>query len=90
MGDAFQCDKCGRFFVSLPKHRVVARKSFTGDTSDLAAFRQGHMQLDLCSSCAKEFDIKMSEVYGVYLDAYSKRNPGKDEGHEGSEDIETE
>ena len=90
MGEAYQCDKCGMYFPSLPKHRVIAKRSFTGDTRSLEEFRQGYSQLDLCSACAKSFDLKMIEVYGVYLEGYSKRQ-GKvrwDEGHPGATDEE--
>lgn len=91
MGSAYQCDRCGKYFPSLPKNRWLPAPALTGNKASFSKdVNYRGTGLELCSSCCKNFDIRIEELHDIFLEASRKRPSTikSDTGHEESVDIE--
>ena len=85
MGEAYECDKCGRFFPGEGHSRFLPSPRLRDETAGSEAKR-----LQLCIDCKNEFDTKMYELNDMFKAALRRRAKNgirSDKGHD--ETIET-
>lgn len=80
MGEAYECDRCGKFFPGVPYRRYLPRPGLRDDLTGSHG-----VSIELCHLCETEFDKQMHRINQEFFLTVRGRRKGHikdDSGHE--------